>query len=83
MLLASVISPVTDSPTPRHSDSINYSLISLNILFDSGEDTLPSCSVDKLLGALLLILLHSLPCVVLFNSHVPVNLDLNYLTFSK
>ena len=71
---ASVITPVIESQTPGHSDSINYNLISLSILFYVGKDTFSSCYMDKLIGVLLLQVSNSLPCVVLFHSVVPLNI---------
>ena len=73
---ASVIPADTKRPTPDHRKFINFNLISLNILFDAGKDTLPSCSVDKILGVFWLWGLNLLPCVVLFHS-----LDSNNPTF--
>ena len=71
---ASVIYPVTDSPKPGHSESIDYNLITLKLLIDAGKYTLPSCFMDKHPVILLLCILDSLPCVVLFHSLEPVRL---------
>ena len=47
---AGVVLSDTDITPPGHINSINYNLLPLNILFDTVKDTLPSCSVNKLLG---------------------------------
>ena len=85
-LSASVVSAifillVIDSLTPVHSNSINYNLISLNILFGAWEDTFPSYYVDKILALLFLRGLDSFTCVVLFHSTLPVKLASNYPDF--
>ena len=75
------IPPVTNIPTPGHSESIDYNLIPLKIFFGAGKYTVTSCSVDKILGVFLLRRLGSLPYVVLFHSPVPVKVASNYPIF--
>ena len=78
---ASISLPVTESPKSGNSGSIYHDLIPLKLLFDAREYTIMSCSADKLLGALLLRILDSLPCVFLFHSPVPVKVASNYPNF--
>ena len=76
-----VIPLVAEIPTSGHSNSINYYLIPLKILFDEKENTHTSCSVDQLICVFLLHGLNSLPSVVLFSSPVPLKLYSNSPNF--
>ena len=76
-----VIPATAEIPTPGHSKFMNYNLILLNILFDSGKGTLPSCSVNKIIGAFLLWELIFLPYVVLLHSPLPWLIASNNPTF--
>ena len=82
-LLASVIPAAHGSPILSHINSVNCNLIPLSIPFVSGEYTLPLCYMDKLLGLILLQVLDSLPCVVLFPSYIPAKLASNKTDFLK
>ena len=54
LVSARVIPASVDSPTPGHSNTVNYNLILLKIIFDYYKDKITLCYMDKLIGVLFL-----------------------------
>ena len=52
LVWARVIPASVDSPTPGHSNTVNYNLILLKIIFDYYKDKITLCYMDKHIGLL-------------------------------